>query len=109
MGIFDFVKSVGKKLGIGDDEEAPKEEDLKKELDSHAIGSDKIEVKVVGDKAILKGSVADQTAFEKAVIEAEQNRNGGRMKETYETLGLSRKGLYDKIRRLGIESEAGDG
>ena len=68
MGIFDFVKSVGKKLGIGDDEESPKEEDLKKELDSHAIGSDKIEVKVVGDKAILKGSVADQTAFEKAVI-----------------------------------------
>ena len=68
MGIFDFVKSVGKKLGIGDDEEAPKEEDLKKELDSHAIGSDKIEVKVVGDKAILKGSVADQTACEKAVI-----------------------------------------
>ncbi|OXT00347.1 Fis family transcriptional regulator [Notoacmeibacter marinus] len=40
--------------------------------------------------------------YEKAVIEAELARNDGRMKPTYETLGLSRKGLYDKIRRLGI-------
>ena len=49
------------------------------------------------------GALADRVAaFEKAVIEAELNRNGGRMKETYETLGLSRKGLYDKIRRHGI-------
>lgn len=42
--------------------------------------------------------------FEKAVIEAELKRHGGRMKETYEALGLSRKGLYDKIRRLGIDA-----
>ena len=46
MGIFDFVKSVGKKLGIGDDEEAPSAEDLKKELDSFDLGTDKVEVEV---------------------------------------------------------------
>ena len=34
MGIFDFVKSVGEKLGIGGgSDEAPKVEELKKELD----------------------------------------------------------------------------
>ena len=43
--------------------------------------------------------------FEKGVIEAELKRHNGRMRETYEALGLSRKGLYDKIRRLGIETE----
>ncbi|MBE0691669.1 MAG: peptidoglycan-binding protein LysM [Aquamicrobium sp.] len=68
MGIFDFVKSVGEKLGIGGSDDAPKVEDLKKELDKHNLGTDKVEIEVVGDKAILKGSVADQTAFEKAVI-----------------------------------------
>ena len=41
-------------------------------------------------------------AHERALVEAELRRNNGRMKETYEALGLSRKGLYDKIRKLGI-------
>ena len=67
MGIFDFVKSVGKKLGIGDDE-APDAEALKKELDSHDLGTEKVEVEIVGDTAIIKGEVADQSIFEKAVI-----------------------------------------
>ena len=66
MGIFDFVKSVGTKLGFGDDE--PKADDLKKELDSHHLGTDGVEVVVDGDKAILKGNVKDQSAFEKAII-----------------------------------------
>ena len=67
MGIFDFVKSVGKKLGIGDDE-APDAEALKKELDSHDLGTEKVEVEIDGDTAIIKGEVADQSIFEKAVI-----------------------------------------
>jgi nucleoid-associated protein YgaU len=68
MGIFDFVKSVGKKLGLGGEESPPKAEELKKELDSHKLGTEKIEVEVKGDTAVIKGEVADQTAFEKAVI-----------------------------------------
>lgn len=68
MGMFDFVKSVGRKLGIGDEEEAPAPEALKKELDSYNLGTDDVVVEVVGDKAVLKGSVADQATFEKAVI-----------------------------------------
>ena len=67
MGIFDFVKGVGKKLGIGDDD-APTAEALKKELDANKLGTDAVKVEVQGDKAVLKGAVADQSAFEKAVI-----------------------------------------
>ena len=69
MGMFDFVKNVGKKLGFGEDEEvAPKAEELKKELDSHKLGTDNVEVVVKGDTAVLKGVVKDQSIFEKAVI-----------------------------------------
>lgn len=68
MGIFDFVKSVGKKLGIGDEEEAPSAEDLKKELDSFDLGTDKVEIEVKGDTAVIKGEVADQSIFEKAIV-----------------------------------------
>lgn len=67
MGMFDFVKNVGKKLGFGDDE-PPKEEEVKKELDSHDLGTEKVDVAVKGDQVVLKGVVADQSAFEKAVI-----------------------------------------
>ena len=68
MGIFDFVKSVGKKLGIGGEDEPPLEDAVKRELESHKLGTDKVDVKVVGDKVVLKGVVADQSAFEKAII-----------------------------------------
>ena len=48
--------------------------------------------------------------FERAVISAEIKRNGGALKPTYETLGISRKGLYEKMRRLGVSSDMdGDG
>jgi nucleoid-associated protein YgaU len=62
------VKSVGKKLGIGDDETPPSAEQLKKELDSHKLGTEQVQVEIKGDTAVIKGAVADQAAFEKAVI-----------------------------------------
>ena len=68
MGVFDFVKSVGKKLGFGDEEEAPKAEELKKELDSHQLGTEKVEVEVKGDKAVIRGDVGSQEALEKAIV-----------------------------------------
>lgn len=68
MGIFSFMKSVGKKLGIGSEDTPPSAEDLKSELDSHDLGSENLVVEVVGDKAVIKGEVADQSIFEKAII-----------------------------------------
>lgn len=49
------------------------------------------------------GPLADRmAAFERAVIEAEIARAGGRLKDVYAALGISRKGLYDKMRKHGI-------
>ena len=67
MGIFDFLKSAGKKLGFGDDE-APTGDALKKELDSHQLGTEKVEVEVKGDKAVIRGDVGSQEALEKAIV-----------------------------------------
>jgi len=68
MSVFDFVKSVGAKLGLVDEEKAPEAEELKKALESHSLGTDKVDVKVDGDKVILSGEVADQSVFEKAIV-----------------------------------------
>ncbi len=68
MGIFDFVKSVGKKLGLASADAPPSAEALKKELDKNKLGTENVTVEVKGDTAVIKGAVADQTAFEKAII-----------------------------------------
>ena len=68
MGLFDFIKSAGKALGIGGEDEPPSGEELKKELDSYDLGTENVTVEVEGDKAIVKGTVEDQTVFEKMVV-----------------------------------------
>ncbi|MFB2553014.1 peptidoglycan-binding protein LysM [Ensifer soli] len=68
MGLFDFIRNAGKKLGIGDDDTPPEAEAVKKELESHGLGTDKVDVAVEGDKVVLKGVVGDQSVFEKAVV-----------------------------------------
>lgn len=66
MGMFDFLAAVGKKLvGTAADLQP---EVLKKELDSHQLGTENVQVSVEGDKVILKGEVKDQAAFEKAIV-----------------------------------------
>lgn len=68
MGLFSFIKSAGKALGIGSKDTAPEAVDLKTELDSHKLGTDDIQVSVVDDKAIITGNVADRSIFEKAIV-----------------------------------------
>lgn len=67
MGLFDFIKSAGKRLGIGDDE-PPTADALKKELDSHGLGTENVKVEVKGDKAVIRGDVGSQDALEKAIV-----------------------------------------
>lgn len=45
-------------------------------------------------------------AHERALIAAALHANGGRLKETYEALGLSRKTLYDKMQKYGLDRDA---
>ena len=60
-----------------------------------------------GQESVQESATGDLAtrvqAFEKSVIEREIQSHGGQLKATYESLGLSRKGLYDKMKRLGIQ------
>lgn len=67
MGLYDFIKEAGKALGFGGDK-SPTADALKKELDSHKIGSDKMTIDVKGDTAVIKGEAASQEALEKAIV-----------------------------------------
>lgn len=67
MGLFEFIKSAGEALGIGGDD-APPADEIKKNVDKYELGSDKVDVKVEGDKAIVTGEVADQSILEKIIL-----------------------------------------
>ncbi|MTI16792.1 sigma-54-dependent Fis family transcriptional regulator [Rhodobacteraceae bacterium RKSG542] len=45
-------------------------------------------------------------AFEKDLISAELRRQNGSIKATYEALGISRKALYEKMKKFGLGKEA---
>lgn len=50
------------------------------------------------------GSLADQmAAHEKALISATLAANAGSLKQTYEALGISRKALYEKMQKHGLD------
>jgi nucleoid-associated protein YgaU len=68
MGLFSFIKSAGKALGITSEDETPTAEALQKELNKQKLGTEGVEISVVGDKAVIKGDVADQSIFEKAIV-----------------------------------------
>lgn len=63
--MFDFVDSVGKQIEGGKEPDAAA---LKKELDSHNLGTEGVKVEVEGDKAVVKGEVADKSIFEKTIL-----------------------------------------
>ena len=51
--------------------------------------------------------LADRIAiFERNIIMAELEKSGGKIKDVYQSLGLSRKGLYDKMRKYGFRVES---
>ncbi|MCB1509206.1 MAG: peptidoglycan-binding protein LysM [Hyphomicrobiaceae bacterium] len=67
MGVFDFLKSVGEKLGIGGDD-APAPEALQKELAEHGLGGDRVKIEVVGDTVKVSGAALSSEEREKIVL-----------------------------------------
>ena len=70
MGLWDFVKSAGKALGIdtADAAETPDPAKLAKEISDLDLGADAVDVKVDGDKVVLSGAAPSQEVKEKVIL-----------------------------------------
>ena len=68
MGIFDFIKGVGEKLGIGSAEAAPAPEDLAKEVEKHGLEAEDLSIEVDGDTVKVKGKAPSTSIKEKIVL-----------------------------------------
>ena len=71
MGLWDFVKSAGKAIGIGEaeaKEAPPSPEALKKEIEDLGLKADGLDVTVEGDTVKVKGRAATQEQREKIIL-----------------------------------------
>ncbi|EJF85461.1 peptidoglycan-binding protein LysM [Bartonella rattimassiliensis] len=66
MVFFNFIKTAGEKLGLGDHK--PKEKDFKAAFDHLRLGTEKVNIQVEDDKAILSGEVPDRETLEKTLL-----------------------------------------
>jgi two-component system C4-dicarboxylate transport response regulator DctD len=58
----------------------------------------------MGKEGEVAGRLADRVAaFERSVIAAAIAASGGRLRPVYESLGLSRKTLYEKMQKHGLD------
>lgn len=78
--------------------------ELRNAADRFALG---LGLQTDDEKTPAPQRLADRVAaFERREIEAVLAANGGSLKPVYEALGLSRKSLYEKIQKLGIDKTA---
>jgi nucleoid-associated protein YgaU len=87
MGLWDFVKSAGKALGIGDAEaaEAPAPEALKKEVEDLGLKAEGLKVTVDGDTVKLSGKAASQAEREKVILAVGNVAGVAKVEEAIET------------------------
>ena len=80
--------------------------ELRNAAERYVMGLPDVPERAAATAATLSERVAEH---ERALIAASLAANAGRMKETYEALGISRKALYEKIQRYGLDRESFSG
>lgn len=68
MGVWDFIKSAGKKVGIGAAEASPLPDDLKSELDDLGLATEGLKIEVEGDTVKVSGRAPSQEEREKIIL-----------------------------------------
>lgn len=76
--------------------------ELRNVAERFVLGIEQAETAGLGEEGTLADRVA---AYERQLIEAELAAHNGRLKTVYESLGLSRKTLYEKMQKYGLSRE----
>jgi len=88
MGLWDFVKSAGKALGIGEadakEAPAPTPEALKKEIEDLGLKSEGLDVTVEGDTVKISGRAPTQEEREKIILATGNVAGVARVEEAIE-------------------------
>ena len=94
MGIIDFVKNAGKNLWGSDEEEAS--EAIVKEAGMLDMAS-ALDVKVDGDRVVIKGTAPSQEAKEKLILAAGNVEGISRVEEEIDTAEPADQSTYHTV------------
>jgi nucleoid-associated protein YgaU len=99
MGLWDFVKSAGKALGIGEAEaaEPPAADALKQEVAALGLKTEGLEVKVEGDTVKLKGRARSQAEKEKVILAVGNVAGVAKVEEALETPEPAAKPVFHTV------------
>lgn len=77
--------------------------ELRNVAERYALGFDPDLAQLASAPGSEIGLADRMSAYERSLIVATLSANGGSVKATYESLGLSRKALYEKMRKHGLD------
>lgn len=88
MRLFEFIKDVGAKIGIGGgDHAAPDADALKAEVAKHGLNAENLEIFVDGDKVVVGGATATNAVREKIVLAVGNIEGVARVEDAIEVEG----------------------
>lgn len=93
MGIFDFIKSVGEKLGLGDQDTVTADA-LKASVDKLGLPTQSLNIQVDGDTVKVSGSAPSQEAKEKIVLALGNVTGVAKVDESIQTPAGSAASFY---------------
>jgi nucleoid-associated protein YgaU len=98
MGVWDFVKKAGKKIGIGGDEDAaPDPEALKKEVQDLGLEAEGLDIAVEGDKVKIRGRAKSQEAKEKVVLAVGNIAGVAKVEEDISTETAEKEAVFHTV------------
>ncbi len=99
MGLFDFVKAAGARLGIGGGDKAPSADELKAELAKHGLKGQDVDVQVEGDTVKVKGKAVSQEEKEKMVLALGNVEGVGKVDESIEVAQQSAQAQFYTVKK----------
>jgi nucleoid-associated protein YgaU len=97
MGIFDFVKNAGKKLWGSDDDDDASQAIAR---EAGVLGmTDALDVKVEGDKVVIKGTAPSQEAKEKLILAAGNVEGIAKVEEEIATADSGSESTYHTVEK----------
>ena len=100
MGLINFIKRAGKRLGIGNDEEkAPSADELRKEVEAHGLEADKVEIKVTEDEVELRGEAMSKELREKIIVAVGNIAGVAKVNDQIETQDEAADSTYHTVEK----------
>lgn len=99
MGLFSFIKSVGETLGIGSADAPPAGDKISAAVEDLGLPVEDLQVEMDGDKAVIKGNVADQATLEKVIIAVGNTMGVGAVDSQIETTAAGPEPVFHTVER----------